>query len=265
MRPHPRLYPRSSSRCPHTRWPISMPGLPRCATAPTWRPRWIRRPRMAWYRSCCPPGSRHGSPNSGRRDGSSAWIPCLALNRIRNAATAAGLTEGVTKRRLFLLRNDEWSGGPRTKEVVAAFEAAGGERLPLPVGDIKILVALRDLLRIEDQETLQLWFVARKPTREISFLRRALSDAAPELTMKRDGAEAPGEPEVDVTSDPADRRVAHPSTLPAERGVRSITVGTALDSHRPVRVDLEALRRHAAIFAGSGSGKTVLIRRLVEE
>jgi len=188
-----------------------------------------------------------------------------ALNRIRNAATAAGLTEGVTKRRLFLLRNDEWSGGPRTKEVVAACEAAGGERLPLPVGDIKILVALRDLLRIEDQETLQLWFVARKPTREISFLRRALSDAAPELTMKRDGAEAPGEPEVDVTSDPADRRVAHPSTLPAERGVRSITVGTALDSHRPVRVDLEALRRHAAIFAGSGSGKTVLIRRLVEE
>ena len=32
-----------------------------------------------------------------------------------------------------------------------------------------------------------------------------------------------------------------------------------------VGVDLVALRKHTAIFAGSGSGKTVLIRRLVEE
>ena len=33
----------------------------------------------------------------------------------------------------------------------------------------------------------------------------------------------------------------------------------------PLSVDLLALRKHTAIFAGSGSGKTVLIRRLVEE
>ena len=32
-----------------------------------------------------------------------------------------------------------------------------------------------------------------------------------------------------------------------------------------VSVPLEALRKHTAIFAGTGSGKTVLIRRLVEE
>ncbi len=33
----------------------------------------------------------------------------------------------------------------------------------------------------------------------------------------------------------------------------------------PITTPLEALRRHTAVFAGSGSGKTVLIRRLVEE
>ncbi|MCK2216673.1 DUF87 domain-containing protein [Actinomadura sp. ATCC 31491] len=33
----------------------------------------------------------------------------------------------------------------------------------------------------------------------------------------------------------------------------------------PLGVDLAALRKHVTIFAGSGSGKTVLIRRLVEE
>jgi hypothetical protein len=42
-------------------------------------------------------------------------------------------------------------------------------------------------------------------------------------------------------------------------------LGTVIDGDGPVTVELEALRRHTAIFAGSGSGKTVLIRRLVEE
>lgn len=34
---------------------------------------------------------------------------------------------------------------------------------------------------------------------------------------------------------------------------------------REVGIDLEALRKHTVIFAGSGSGKTVLIRRIIEE
>ena len=45
----------------------------------------------------------------------------------------------------------------------------------------------------------------------------------------------------------------------------SIPIGVAEGTGRPVTLPLEDLRRHAVIFAGSGSGKTVLIRRLVEE
>jgi hypothetical protein len=44
-----------------------------------------------------------------------------------------------------------------------------------------------------------------------------------------------------------------------------ITIGRTDGGGAPVRLELEALRKHIAIFAGSGSGKTVLIRRLVEE
>lgn len=44
----------------------------------------------------------------------------------------------------------------------------------------------------------------------------------------------------------------------------SITVGTAMGDGRPIRVSLAALRRHTAIFAGTGSGKTVLIRGVIE-
>ena len=45
----------------------------------------------------------------------------------------------------------------------------------------------------------------------------------------------------------------------------SIPIGTAEGTGRQVTVPLEDLRRHTVIFAGSGSGKTVLIRRLIEE
>ena len=45
----------------------------------------------------------------------------------------------------------------------------------------------------------------------------------------------------------------------------SILIGTAEGTGWQVTVPLADLRRHTVIFAGSGSGKTVLIRRLVEE
>ena len=45
----------------------------------------------------------------------------------------------------------------------------------------------------------------------------------------------------------------------------SILIGIAEGTGRRLTVPLEDLRRHTVIFAGSGSGKTVLIRRLIEE
>ena len=62
--------------------------------------------------------------------------------------------------------------------------------------------------------------------------------------------------------------VAAPSkavSVPREADENSIFIGVAEGTRRPVTVPLEDLRRHTVIFAGSGSGKTVLIRRLIEE
>jgi hypothetical protein len=164
-----------------------------------------------------------------------------ALNRIRNAVTAAGLTEGVSKRRLFFLRNADWSPGPRTQEVVAAFEQAGGERLKFPDDDIKTLAALRQMLADVGLEKLRPWLVARQPAHRAGFLQRALGD-----TVEPGGAAGSSVPAAAPSPD-------------------AVTVGAAMDGGEQVAVDLAALRKHTAIFAGSGSGKTVLIRRLVEE
>lgn len=185
-----------------------------------------------------------------------ATHPVAALNRIRNASSAAGLTEGISKRRLFLLRTQDWSPGPRTTEVVNAFEAAGGRRLPFPDSDIGILVALRDLLNKEGLEAMRPWLVTRQPTRDVTFLRAALAGATA----------IPSTADQSATDQATPQAIASPvGDRPPPPNGPTIVVGTAAESGRSVSVGLEALRRHAVIFAGSGSGKTVLLRRLVEE
>lgn len=48
-------------------------------------------------------------------------------------------------------------------------------------------------------------------------------------------------------------------------GAGSVLLGRDVGTGREFRVPLAMLRKHTVVFAGSGSGKTVLLRRLVEE
>jgi hypothetical protein len=169
-----------------------------------------------------------------------------ALNRIRRACTAAGLDEQVPKRMLFLLRNDQWSGGAKTREAVEALKKSHGRTLTIDNEDLRVLVALKTLLD-ENPVDLPAWLVARKPTADIAIFQEALADA--------DAWPSRGTP-ADVQ-------------LPAETvelgPVPTFTIGHDYGTGVPALLALEALRKHTAIFAGSGSGKTVLIRRIVEE
>ncbi|MFB4287773.1 helicase HerA domain-containing protein [Nonomuraea sp. ATR24] len=214
-----------------------------------------------------------------------------ALNRVRKASVAAGLDPRVPKRRLFLLRNAPWSPGVRTKEAIAAFEHAGGRTLPVTRGDLKVLAALKALLA-ENPPGLASWLTTRRPTSAIAFLTQALtgpwtvppeppqSDAStpgvapsgpgggtPEAPAPAPGAAASGSGGGALGAPAAGG--AGPQTAAPAPVVSGVPVsgdfggGEYVDVG--VRVQLEGLRKHVAIFAGTGSGKTVLIRRLVEE
>ncbi|HZN17669.1 MAG TPA: DUF87 domain-containing protein [Micromonosporaceae bacterium] len=193
----------------------------------------------------------------GFRGVSTEYHPIAVLNRIRTACTEAGLASDVAHRRLFLLRNGGWPQSPKNQEAVAAFEAAGGRRLTVSDDDLRVLWALRDLLA-KAPANLQDWLVARQPTRGVTFLRDALGEAATDLP-------APDRtpPEQVAKPEPAGgRRLAPP---PPRNAGPAFELGATFDTGQPVLVSLEALRKHTAIFAGSGSGKTVLIRRMIEE
>jgi Helicase HerA, central domain len=178
-----------------------------------------------------------------------------ALTRIRKAGSAAGFGPGAEKRKLFLLRNTAWPRGKKTAAVIAEFENAGGRTLAVPSGDLRTMIALRDLIH-EDHADLLDWLAARRPAHGLTFLREAL------------GREA-GEPPAPILV-PEPIPVPEPVSAPSGNGHLAdsptvIPLGVDSRTAKLVTVDLAALRKHTAIFAGSGSGKTVLIRRLVEE
>jgi Helicase HerA, central domain len=178
-----------------------------------------------------------------------------ALNRIRSASDTAGLNSTTDRRKLFLLRNTPWPSGKKTAEVVESFEIAGGRTVPLSEDDLRTMIALRDLVR-EDAAHLQGWLTARKPAHGIALLRDALGEIA--------GAEAA------VVAEPGNEIADQPASTTASaddrpRDTTAIPLGVDISTGERQDVDLAALRKHTAIFAGSGSGKTVLIRRIIEE
>jgi hypothetical protein len=164
-----------------------------------------------------------------------------ALNRIRRASTAAGITADVSKRKLFLLRNGDWSQSAKTQEVIRQLKRDGGVTLGVDESDLRVLSALHRL-RDENPAQLHAWLVRYRPTEQIRLFKEALADA-------------------DVWSEPP----PEPDAPPVDESGHGFTVGYGVDDGVPARLTLDALRKHAAVFAASGSGKTVLLRRLIEE
>ena len=175
-----------------------------------------------------------------------------ALNRLRGASTKAGLADSDPRRRLFVLRNTPWSNGEKTQAVLSALRSAGGETLPLDIEDLKTFAALQQM-RQQGHATLQAWMLARRHASSSKLFSTALADAL---------ADPVTHPPAAVRTSRPDSRPKPPPRSPSRT---MVTLGRSTEDDDTHGLELETMRRHMAIFAGSGSGKTVLIRRLVEE
>ncbi|WP_194894609.1 AAA family ATPase [Catenulispora pinisilvae] len=201
------------------------------------------------------------------------------ISRVRAACTTAVPVTGRYARRVILLRNTPWPRGPRTTEVVEAFTQQGGEVRPVSESDLRIFAALRTLLN-EDDNQLPAWLATRRPARSTALLQEILVGVVPFADAPATvGAVPPrgtatdrprlepvpaGVPDLrgsspDSEASSTDPFITEDSTLPA------IAVGTEVETGGAYAIDLASLRKHTIVFAGSGSGKTVLIRRMVEE
>jgi uncharacterized protein DUF87 len=175
-----------------------------------------------------------------------------ALHRLRNLRSAAGVKASTGNRHLVLIRNIDWAKGPKTRAELDALTAAGGSEVKVSDDDLRTFSALREMLT-KQSAGLREWLVARKPASSSALLSQVLPASTKPADSGGDtGGDAGGDPGGDTAG---------------TRFETAITLGGGADngSSSAVRIELESLRKHAVIFAGSGSGKTVLMRRIVEE
>jgi hypothetical protein len=199
--------------------------------------------------------------------------PRAVQTRLRKAIEGAGLAAGGVGdagRRLFVLRSAGWPSGPVTEKAAAEFTAKGGVLLPVAEADLRTFAALGELLSGHHPE-LNAWLLARRPAHGTELLGRALADADTGAGTGT-GTDAPPDPpparpQRPTPSEPLRQPPARTTTKTAQapRPRPAIRIGLPAAGQPGATVDLTALRRHLAIFAGSGSGKTVLLRRVIEE
>ncbi|RJQ78369.1 helicase HerA domain-containing protein [Amycolatopsis panacis] len=191
------------------------------------------------------------------------------LRRLRNARDAAGIRAGAKDRYLVLIRwgNRGWTG-PTTRKEFTALEQLGVRRLDMSDEDLRTFSALRKMLATPNRRLIT-WLVARKPASGRTLLRHVL----PQSTQTRNGHQetrpppelAPATPAAEPKPTPPKAPIAEPAEAPAAESAAPADEAFVLGLDGEVRIELASLRKHVIVFAGSGSGKTVLLRRIVEE
>ncbi|WP_433197338.1 helicase HerA domain-containing protein [Nocardia sp. CA-107356] len=190
------------------------------------------------------------------------------LTRLRSAWLEADIQPGLNKRHLVVVRNIPFSQGPVTKQTLSEFEAAGGLALPICEDDLRTFSAL-EKMAASARAGFSGWLIARQPASRSQLFSQAIGSALTAALRAEPAVTA--EPTITATAtealaDDSAQRDELASTAPAsaDNDVPSLCLGRNING-REFRIPLVLLRKHTAVFAGSGSGKTVLLRRLVEE
>lgn len=201
--------------------------------------------------------------------------PTAFQARLHAALTASGIDRALDFRRLRVVRFAALPAGPKSRELIARFRAAGGEFIFPTDDDLRTMRALKELAAFADAQELEPWRKLRKPASRVTLFAdasaftlgsAASAGAPPALAPPPSVASTPGEAPVEPASS---RSRPVPLAPPAARVVQDgIAVGRRVIGGAvgdDVVLALDKLPRHAVILAGAGSGKTVLVRRIVEE
>ncbi|MFC4335758.1 ATP-binding protein [Salininema proteolyticum] len=144
-----------------------------------------------------------------------------------------------------------WPSAKATMRAIEEYEELGGRVVEADEAELRQYRALRRLKQdAADNEHFPSWLASRRPvsrTKAFALVTASLPAEPATARRSREKGSAPVEPEEDHT--------AAPDSLPLGR----------TDGQNPYEIPLEELCRHTAVFAASGSGKTVLLKRMIEE
>lgn len=174
--------------------------------------------------------------------------------RLRAALTASGISSRIPDRHLLMVRRRPVPSGAKTKQLCEAFEKAGGILIAPADDDLRTFMALRAMREQagDKGDAFAAWLKAEKPLLATQFFKQAGLSPLP-------GEDPPPAKAASPPAPPPPPPVTRPAVVAIPVGRRATV------DEEPVSLPTRLLPRHTAIIAGSGSGKTVLLRRIVEE
>jgi hypothetical protein len=216
--------------------------------------------------------------------------------RLKSAMTASGIDRKLPFRALFVFRATPAPKGAKSRELCEQFAARGGRFLEPTDQDVRSMHALRELRR-ERPSGLDEWLRTRRPASSMPAVRPIaewlFARSAQASVGAGNGAPATGAEGVKPPPGPSSGAPARPSSVSPGVGATTLsgprapelatkpessTAAFVTDSFMPIGrrlvagqaketigVPLGSLAKHTIVLAGAGSGKTVLVRRIVEE
>jgi len=217
------------------------------------------------------------------------------MARLKAAITSAGIDRKLDFRHLVIFRTNPVPRGEKTAEQTRDFENKGGLMVAPAPGEIATLWALQQL-SAEGHDGFDEWLILRQPVHQLPMMQAArLAKAPVQSDSKNDPTPAPVQVEMNLDT-PVPAKVAEatpitklanaaepiaapafpvvPVTSEKKAPIVSVTDSTIPLGRRiiagaargdVVGLPLVELKKHVAIIAGAGSGKTVLVKRLIEE
>jgi hypothetical protein len=218
--------------------------------------------------------------------------------RLKAALTASGVDEQLSFRGLTVLRCSALPSGAATAKLVAEVEARGGRIVAPSKEDLATLLVIRRLLGASDEpEHFEEWLQQERPISRLASIAPAVEtlfgvvrasipptesvavQTAP--TAEVSGETAPSAPvSVPAPSGAAGEGTAasvssstptpaQPVAVAPNSLLRNfLPIGRRVSAGEPgevVGLDIDQLPYHTCVFAGSGSGKTVFLKRVIEE
>jgi hypothetical protein len=188
--------------------------------------------------------------------------------RLVAARTAAGIDAALRFRKLVVVRTTSLLGGERTQKLWQKFLEEGGIHWRPSEREIRVLLALEQL---RSRPGFTDWLAERQPLAQLAAAEPD-SGLAKLLAWLKEGIPAQETPKVEPAKkgDFSLSRVENGKAPQAKQDLHltGLLVGRRWVANRegdPVFLPVPELVRHTVILAGSGSGKTVLLRRMVEE
>ncbi|MFH0900073.1 MAG: ATPase, partial [Pseudomonadota bacterium] len=216
--------------------------------------------------------------------------------RLNAAMTISGIDRHLEFRRLVVVRSQDPPSGPKSAELTNVFRAAGGAFVSLSSTERRTILAAREMRQqFQAEPGFAAWLQMTKPVSRLSAFastvewlfagattpgQASTADGAVSVTASCGGTIPPTSTTdtatpiaatpiaaipAAATPDAATSAAAIPAAPIPDAAIpvgRQIVGGRLLDE---ILLPVRALGEHVAALGGAGAGKTVLLRRLVEE